>query len=204
MSLATRVERLEPRERRLLAVLVVVFVAMVVLLVPASVITLLASKRSDNEALRESIGAIQDGRARVAKREAERQQVLERYARPAPPLAAFLEQQAKRSEIEIPESQDRAPIPHGKQYEERSTKIVLRRVGMYNLAKLMERVAQARHPVTIARLNIRKRGTGADTYDVQMIVSAYDRKAKGEKKQPAADTAKPGEDAKAKSQEAEP
>ncbi len=183
MTLQERLDRLEPRERRLLGVLVGVFVLCILLLIPVGFLTLLTSKRADNEELRDAINAIQDGREMVRKRDAERQAILARYATPAPPLAALLEEQANKTDIEIPESQDRAPIPHGNEYEERSTKIVLRKVGMFNLVKLIEAISVSRYPVRISQLNIRKRGTGTDTYDVQMVVSAFDRKEKEKKEE---------------------
>ena len=181
MTLQERLDRLEPRERRLLGVLVGVFVLFVLLSIPVGFLTLLSSKRTDNEELRDAINAIQDGREMVRKREAERQAILARYATPAPPLAALLEENARKADVEIPESQDRAAIPHGNEYEERSTKIVLRKVGMFNLVKLMESIAASKYPLRISQLNIRKRGTGTDSYDVQMVVSAFDRKEKEKK-----------------------
>ncbi len=53
---------------------------------------------------------------------------------------------------------------------------------MLNLVKFMEKIEQSPHPVLISRLNIRKRGTEVDSYDVEMIVSAYDRKVTSKKK----------------------
>jgi general secretion pathway protein M len=183
MTLQGRLDRLEPRERRLLGVLVGVFVLLVLLFIPAGFLTLLSSERADNDEIRDVINAIQDGREMVRKREAERQAILARYATPAPPLAALLEENAQKTDLEIPESQDRAVIPHGNEYEERSTKIVLRKVGMFNLVKLMESIAVSKYPLRISQLNIRKRGTGTDSYDVQMVVSAFDRKEKEKKEE---------------------
>jgi general secretion pathway protein M len=185
MSLRERIERLEPRERQLLAILSGVLAVFLLLLVPLGVAALLGSKRSDVQELRDAIDQIQASRDEIAKRERERAQVIERYSKPAPPLAGMLEKLATESKLEIPESQDRAPVPHGKRYEERSTKIVLRKVGMLNLAKFLERIEQSGHPVAIARLNIRKRGTEPDSYDVDMVVSAFDRKAEPKKGKPA-------------------
>lgn len=176
MSLRERIERLEPRERQLLGVLGVVLAVLILLLVPIGMSAMLSSQKSENEALRTAIDNIQKGRALVRKRAAERDAIAARYASPAPSLAGFLSKLAKETGIDIPESQDRAVIPHGKQYEERSTKIALRKVGMLHLVKFMEKIEQSPHPVLISRLNIRKRGTEVDSYDVEMIVSAYDRK----------------------------
>jgi general secretion pathway protein M len=85
-------------------------------------------------------------------------------------------------QVEIPESQDRQPVPHGKRFTERSTKITLRRVGMFKLVKLLERLETSGHPVALASLNIHKRGSEPDSFDVDMVVSAYDRKAPEPKK----------------------
>lgn len=177
MSLADRIERLDPRERRLLGILLAVFAGIVVLSIPIALTALARSRHGDNEAVRQAINEIQASREAVQRRNVEREAIVERYARPAPPLAGLLENLAKESEIQIPESQDRAPVPHGKKFEERSTKIALRKVGMLNLVKFMERIEQSGHPVSVSRLNVRKRGTEPDSYDVELIVSAFDRKA---------------------------
>jgi general secretion pathway protein M len=177
MSLRDRIDRLEPRERQLLTLLLGLLAAFFLLLVPVGVAALLGSKRSEVQELRDAIDRIQASRDEIAKRDRERAELVERYSKPAPPLAGLLEKLATESKLEIPESQDRAPVPHGKRYEERTTKIVLRKVSMLNLANFMERIEQSGHPVAILRLNIRKRGTEPDSYDVDMIVSAFDRKA---------------------------
>ncbi|HEV8247063.1 MAG TPA: hypothetical protein VGP93_14900, partial [Polyangiaceae bacterium] len=103
----------------------------------------------------------------------------------------FLAKLAGEAGLEIPESQDRQSVPHGKKFEERSTKITLRKVGMYKLVKFMEKIEQSGHPVRISALNIRKRGTEPDSYDVDMVVSAFDRKEIKEAK-PKAGTSKDG------------
>lgn len=189
MTLRERFEALEDRERRLLGILLLVFVGMVVVLVPVGAAAMLSSKQGDNDELRSAIEEIQSNRDTLRKRAVQHERVLARYGRPAPPLAALLDGFAKQAALEIPESQDRAVIPHGKRYEEKSTKIVLRRVGMLNLVKFMEKVEQSGHPIAISALNIRKRGTEIDMYDVEMTVSAFERKATEsadtKKKQPA-------------------
>jgi general secretion pathway protein M len=184
VSLAERIDRLDARERQLLGVLFAVFVGIVVLMVPLGVTALVSSRSSENEELKQAVVAIQENRELVRKHNEEREIVLARYAQAAPPLAGFLDKLAKDSGIEIPESQDRAPVPHGKKFEERSTKIMLRKVGMLNLVKFMERIEQSGHPVTISRLNIRKRGTEQDAYDVEMFVSAYVRNAEVKEAKP--------------------
>lgn len=176
MSLRDRIEQLEPREQRLLALLVGVFAVMVVLLIPVLLSAMVASRQEDNEQLRAAIEEILASRDKILKHERERQAVLDRYARPAPALAGYLAKVAKANDIEIPESQDRPVIPHGKKYEERSTKLVLRKVGMKAFANFLEQIENSGYPVRVSSLNLRKR-TEADSYDVNMTVSAFDRKA---------------------------
>lgn len=191
MSLRERLDRLEERERRLLGILAVVIAAIVVLLMPLAVAAALHGSRSENESLREAIAQITSERPMIEQRRALHKAIEERYSRPAPPLTSFLAKLAQEVEVEIPETQDRQSVPHGKRYDEKSTKITLRKVGMLKVAKLMERIEQSGHPLSISQLTIRKRGLEPDSYDVDMVVSAFERKAD----KPAASKAKPGKDA---------
>ncbi len=182
MSLADRLSRLEPRERRLLGILGGVFGAMVFLAIPIGIAATVHGQASENDALRDAINSIEDGREQVGKAKATRDAVTQRYASAAPPLAAFLSKIAGEVQLEIPESQDRQAVPHGKRYSERSTKIVLRKVGMLKLIRLMERIETSGHPMALASLNIHKRASEPDSFDVDMVVSAFDRKAPEPKK----------------------
>ena len=191
MTLRERINQLEDRERRLLGVLVLVFGAFLILVIPVGLAAYLGSVASENEAMREAIQSIQDSRDLLEKRALERQQQDLRYSKHAPPLAGFLASIAQRNEIEIPETQDQTDVPHGKRFTERSTKITLRDVGMLKLAKLMEGVAASGYPLSITKMNIRKRGTQADSFNVEMVVSAFDRKVA----EPEASAAEAGEQA---------
>jgi general secretion pathway protein M len=176
MSLRERIDRLEERERRLLGIFALVVAGIVVLLMPLAVTAALHGSRTENEALRDAINQITASRSVVERGRALHRAIEERYSRPAPPLTSFLAKLAQEVEVEIPEMQDRQPVPHGKRYEEKSTKITLRKVGMLKVARLMERIEQAGHPLSISQLTIRKRGLEPDSYDVDMVVSAFERK----------------------------
>lgn len=171
------VDSLDPRERRLLAVLGSVFVVLVFALVPVLVGTHLSGRREENAAFASAIEAVQAGRAAIRKREAERQEVLARYGTPAPALASFLAERAKEAKVEIPESQDRPAVPHGKRWEERSTKVVLRKVKLLGLVDFLEGIVQAPYPLRITRLAVKRRSGEPDSWDAEVVVSAWDRKA---------------------------
>jgi general secretion pathway protein M len=175
VSLRERYARLEEREKRLFGVLIA-FVGFAVLLAPPlALLAVVHSARTENEDIRAALQAIADDQTDIAKAKATKSAVAERYSRPAPPLAAFLSKIASEAGVEIPESQDRQAVPHGKKFEERSTKINLRKVGMLKLVRFMEKIEQSGHPVRISQVNIHKRGSEPDSYDVEMIVSAFDR-----------------------------
>ena len=179
VALATareRFDRLEAREQRLLMILFGVFGAIIVLAVPVLLSATTSSRKGENESIREALAALADARPKLEAQDADRQKVLAHYAKPAPPLAGFLEQHATAHQIEIPESQDQSLVKHGKKFEERSTKIVLQTVGMKNFAQFLEAVENAGFPVRVSALDLRKRATEPDSYDISLTVSAYDRK----------------------------
>ena len=66
-------------------------------------------------------------------------------------------------------------MPIGKKYEERSTEINLKKVGMRNLILFMEKVAKLPHPISITKFTLRKRGTEDDSWDAGMTISSYHR-----------------------------
>jgi general secretion pathway protein M len=177
VSVRERLDRLDDRERRLLGIALAIALLGVVLMPPAALFAVLHSRRSDVTAVREAIAAIGDSAAVVERGKAEKGAIAERYARAAPQLQAFLSNLATQSGVEIPESQDRQAVPRGKRFEERSTKVTLRKVGMLKLVKFLERIEQSGYPVKVTQINVRKRGSEPDSYDVDLVVSAFDRKA---------------------------
>jgi general secretion pathway protein M len=191
-NLRERFERLEQREQRLLFILLAVFGAMVLLAIPIVLSATAASRRGENDAIREVLGALSEARPKLEAQDADRQKVLAHYAKPAPALAGFLEQHASKNQLEIPESQDQSLVKHGKKFEERSTKIVLQKVGMKSFSTFLEAVENAGFPVRVSSLDLRKR-TEPDSYDISLTVSAYDRK-EPEKKPAEAPSAEPKKD----------
>ncbi len=181
MSIADRIARLDPREQRLLNGGLLALGVVLVLLLPVSLTAVAHGKRADNQALRDASDSIADNLEGIQHAQLEKAATLERYARPAPPLAPFLAGLANEVGVEIPESQDRQGIPHGKKYTERTTKFSLHKVGMLKLSKFMERIEQSGNPITVSSLNVRKRADPPDQYDVEMVVSAFDRSSAPDK-----------------------
>ena len=176
MTLAERLDKLEARERKLLSILMGLVIVLVVLALPLYAWSAVRETRADNDQIRALVDEVYKARMSVGERRAKQEALLARYAKPAPPLAGFIEDAAKQNNITIADSQDKPEIPHGKRYTERLTVVKLHKVGMLNLVKLLEKIEQSGHPVAISRLNVRPRSGEPDSYEVELGVSAYDRK----------------------------
>lgn len=176
MTLRERFDKLEPRERRLLAILGSILGVFVVLLGPIGVYTMVSGKRSENRDLREVIDQVYEARAQIAERKAKKDALLARYAKTAPPLPGFIEESAKENGLSAAESQDRPETPHGKRYSERTTVVKMHKAGMLAVAKTLEHIEQSGYPVAVTRLNIKPRAGEPDSYEVELGVSAFDRK----------------------------
>ncbi len=177
MGLQERLDALQPRERRLLAIFAGLFVLIAVVLIPVGVSATLADERAENQMLREAIERLFVERDKILERRSQNQRVVDRYRVPAPRLAGFLDNQAKTLGLEIPEFKDRPVVPIGKTYEEHATDISLKQASMRNIVLFMEKIAQAPFPTSLTRLTIRKRATQSDSWDVTMTVSTFHRTA---------------------------
>ena len=177
MTLRERIEKLEARERRLLLILGSILGAGLFLLGPIAVISTVSSKRTENEELRGLVESIYSARGAISERKAKHDALVGRYRNPAPQLAGFIEESAKANNIGAAESQDRPETPHGKRYSERMTVVKMHKIGMLNLAKTLERIEQSGYPVAITKLNLKPRAGEPDSYEVELGVSAFDRKA---------------------------
>lgn len=168
-------EKLTPREQKLAMALMVVFAVMFLLALPVGLETMIASRRSDNADMRDAITKIQDARSQIRDRQSKKDAVAMRYANKTPPLAGFIEQQARAQKLEVTDSVDRPDLPIGKQFNERTTVVHLKKANMLSISKLIESIEKSGHPVLVSRLNIRKRSAEPDSWDVELGVSAYDR-----------------------------
>jgi general secretion pathway protein M len=166
---------LNPREQRMASIAVVVVGVMVLLAVPIGLQTLVASRRNENDDLRNALAAVNNARGQIRERQDRKSSLAQRYGKKAPQLAGFLEQSASAQKLQVTDSVDRPDVPHGKKYVERNTVIHLKKSGMASIAKFLEAIEKSGYPVAVSRLNIRKRAGEPDSYDVEVGVSAYDR-----------------------------
>jgi general secretion pathway protein M len=177
---------LNPREQRVASIALYVLAGVLLLAVPIGLSSLVSSRRADNEELKDALTDINGARAKLHDRQERKNSISSRYAKKAPQLGGFLEQQASQSKVQIADSVDRPDVQHGKQYTERQTTIHLKNTGMGSIAKFMESIEKSGNPVAVTRLNIRKRVGEPDSYGpVEIGVSAFDRNVASSSASPA-------------------
>ncbi len=175
MALMDRFEQLNARERRLTIIAVSVLAAVILLGMPVGLEAMVAARTSDNDELASALNAVQEARAQVREHQAKKESITARYAKKAPALAGYLQQQAVAQKLDVSDSVDNPDVPHGKRYIERSTRVHLKKGGMYAIGKFLESIETSGMPLSVTRLNVHKRPGEPDSYDSEVGVSAYDR-----------------------------
>jgi general secretion pathway protein M len=169
-------DKLEPRERKLLLGLGVAFAAVLLVLVPYLTLRRIRAERAAIQELHDVAQTVRESQKQMETKRAARNAVLARYAKPAPPLGAYLDELASQQGLVAAESTDRPEIPHGKKFSERVTVVRMHKVSMLPFAKMMERIAQSPHPVAVSKLSLKPRIGEPDQYEIELGLSAYDRK----------------------------
>jgi general secretion pathway protein M len=167
--------QMNARERRLLGVIGFVGAIALLLAIPFGLEAIVRSGSNENDELRQALADVQDARGRVRERQTKKDAIAIRYARKAPSLAGYLEQEARAQKLEVTDSTPLPDVPHGKRYVEHGTAIHLRKTGMLPLARFLESLEKSGYPVSVTRLGIHKRNGENDSYDVEIGVSSYDR-----------------------------
>jgi general secretion pathway protein M len=167
---------LNPREQRVASIAIYVLAGILLLGLPVGLSMLVSSRRAENEELKDALSDVNNSRAKIHERQERKSNISSRYGKKAPQLGGFLEQQASAAKVSVSDSVDRPEVTHGKQYTERQTVIHLKNSGMGPIAKFLETVEKSEYPVSVTRLNIRKRAGEPDSYGpVEIGVSTYDR-----------------------------
>jgi general secretion pathway protein M len=175
VAILDRLRTLNARERRMATLAGIVVGVVFFIGLPAGLEAAVISRRTDVSELRDALDAVQKARTSIKERQSKKDSIASRYLKRTPALAGFLEELARAQKLEVTDSVDRPEVPHGKKFSERSTTIHLRKSGMLPIAKFLESVEGSGYPVTVSRLDIRKRAGEPDSYDVEIGISAYDR-----------------------------
>ncbi len=165
-------DNLSERERRMVGILGVVFVALLILTPLWWLHGRVEALRERNDELHEALRELRRARGSLAARRRAREAAEARYRRKAPPLGSFLEAKAGEFGIGIREVVDQPEKDFGK-FRRRHVRVTLPNVDIAAFVKMVAAVKNAPYPVAIERIQIDHFG---DRFNAQLGVYAYDRK----------------------------
>jgi Tfp pilus assembly protein PilO len=189
--LQNRWEALEPRERRLVALLGLTFVVCVFGYVGFTITDGLAELGRKNEQARSDLRLIAERHDDLLEAKFRQQGEGDPFRAEAPPLATYLEEIAKEVGVQIPESSERPPSTKGR-FQERTIDVKLRGLTVDQLAQFLRRVETRSLQVVTQRVYVRTTFSQKDKMDVELTVAAFERTHKADgKKDKAPDQDKP-------------
>jgi hypothetical protein len=177
-ALRDRFERLSARERTMVSVLGIAFVVMVTLVVGFFITDGLSTLEEKNAAMRQALRDLETQRDSYLKAKQKSTQLETRVGRQPVQLAGYLEQAAKESGVEIPESNESGPAPAGKNFVERSVDLRLKSVHLEALAAFLKKIETGPSVVAVTQLSIRTRDDKHQELDVEMRVSTWEHAPK--------------------------
>lgn len=174
-GLRDRFERMTPRERTMVSALGITFVITVMLMVTFLVSDAIAEREERNQAMRQALKDLDVHRDAYLKAKAKVDQMEGKLSKSGTQLQGYLEQAGKETGVQIPETNEKPPLPAGKNFLERSVDLRLNKVSLDALAKFMKKIETGPSVVAVTSLNIRTRDDKHVDLDVEMSVSTYER-----------------------------
>ncbi|MFO0619025.1 MAG: hypothetical protein U0414_40930 [Polyangiaceae bacterium] len=180
MTLQERFAKLEPRERTMVGGMIAFFAALVLLGGPYWLFSTVSQARDENQAIRDYIDTVNESRGKIEQKRAAQDAVLLRYAKTVP--ANFIDDAAKSNSVEVADNSKKPDVPRGKKFTEHVQLLHMHKVGLLALSKMLEKLESGGYPLAVTRLNIKPRAGEPDSYDVELGISTYERKADSNKK----------------------
>ncbi len=175
-------DNLSERERRLLSAMAAVFVTLVVFGSVYTATSALSEVEEERDAIRVVLADIDRSADLLAKRDAERKAVEQRFSTKAPALAAYLEGRAKDEGIEVRNSNEEQAKTSGA-YRRQAVRASFANVGLRPVVHLLTSIAQEPSPLAVERLVIEHYGAG-DSYKVDLGLASYEKQAKSKEAKP--------------------
>jgi hypothetical protein len=173
-ALRDKYERLSQRERLMVGALGVSFVVMLVLVAGFVIADGLSSIEERNADMRQALRDIDTKRDVYLRAKAKTSQIEARMGHTPIQLAGYLEQAAKESGIEIPESSEQPAVAAGKHYVEHAIELHLRQVKLDALAKFLKRVETGPNLVVVTGINLKTRDDKHQELDADLKISTYE------------------------------
>jgi type II secretory pathway component PulM len=177
-SLKNIVAGLTPRERRLLAVMGLMFFVFVIFIV----VFVFSSSISDMETESEQLTAtlkLLDLKEADYKAQKQTRPASTRSTQKPTPLRTLVEKVSRKLEVDTPDMKELPDQKHGTQWLEHAMELTMQEIDILKLTEFMEEIESNRRsfPIAISKLviNKRKRPTGS-SYTVKLTVSTYEER----------------------------
>ena len=178
-------ERLAPKQRRTLAILVGTALGVVTIFVFWFVFSSISELEEDNAAIRDALSAIAKNRDIYLDAKSRSDQQAARIGTEPPQLTGDIEGAAKEEKIEIAESSEQKPVQAGRRYLQHDLDIKIREVGLQPLTRFLRRLETGPRLIFFTRLSIKRRFSDADKLDVEATATAFEHiKEEKAKKKP--------------------
>ncbi len=165
-------DNLSDRERRMLSAMGGVFLGLLVFAVVWTTTSALSEVEEERDAIRLVLADIDRSAELLAKRDAERRAVEERYRNKAPALAAYLESRAKEEGIEVRQVlEEPEKLING--YRRQTVRASFSNVSLRPIVHLLTSIAEQPSAVAVERLLI-EHYAGGDSYKVDVGLSSYE------------------------------
>jgi hypothetical protein len=177
-------ERLAPKQRRNLGILLGSALAVSTVLCTWWVFSSVSELEDDNAAIRDALSAIAKHRDEYLEAKARSQTQEARIGNDPPQLTGDIEAAAHEEQIEIAESSERPTTPAGRRYLEHDVDIKIREVGLQALTKFMRRLETGPRLIFFTRLSIKRSFSDQEKIAVEATATAFERvrEEKGKKK----------------------
>jgi len=129
----------------------------------------------NNEAIRRALRDIDENYECYVTQRQRHAQLEVRISRQPLELNRFVETAASAVGVSIAESSEVSPVAMDR-FTQRGVEIKLRQVTIEQLAKLIKELENSPHVVQITRLNVSTRWNQHKDLDVEMVVSAFERR----------------------------
>jgi len=177
-SLKNIIAGLSPRERRLVAVMGLLFVVFIIFLIVFVFNSKVSELEEDSERLTEALRLVDEKADAYLEAEAQKEALIQNATNKPTPLSTIVDKAAKKVEIDTPDTKELPDLRHGTQWLEHAVELSLRDVDILKLTLFMEEIEENRRrfPIAISKLEINKRKRAANhTYQVRMTVSTYEQ-----------------------------
>lgn len=165
-------DKLSDRERKMLSIMGAVGLFLVAFVAIWTTTSALAEVEEERDDIRRILSDLDRAGDLLAKREAERQALEDRYRNRAPALAAHVEGKAKEVGLEVRQVvEDPEKVSGG--YRRQSVRVSFSGVSLRPIMHLLASIDDERSPIAIERIVIEHYSQG-DSYKVDLGIASYD------------------------------